>query len=89
MGCNNPPAGGQPVPLYYCNPDIIYADEFPASRFGQGRSCFAAALDTVSAAVSLCSFWLQNMCMMKSDTTFVWYCCLVVVLNVESQTDLS
>lgn len=50
MGRSEPPAGGQPVPLYYSNPDIIYANEFPAPRFGQG--CFAAALDAVYAAVN-------------------------------------
>ena len=51
MGRTEPPKGSQPVPLYYSNPDIVYANEFPAPRFGQG--CFAAALDAVYAAVRL------------------------------------
>ena len=51
MGRTEPPEGGRPVPLYYSNPDIVYANEFPAPRFGQG--CFAAALNAVYAAVSL------------------------------------
>jgi hypothetical protein len=72
MGRSEPPAGGQPVPLYYSNPDIIYANEFPAPRFGQG--CFAAALDAVYAAVSLCSFWLQNACMMIAAQFACWSC---------------
>ena len=50
MGRSEPPAGTQPTPLYFSNPDVIYANEFPAARFGQG--CFAAALSTVYAAVS-------------------------------------
>lgn len=49
MGLANPLKGGKPVPLYYSNPDIIYANEFPAPRFGQG--CFAAALNACYAAV--------------------------------------
>lgn len=55
MGRSEPPEGAKPVPLYYSNPDIIYANEFPAPRFGQG--CFAAALDAVYAAV--CASHLQ------------------------------
>ena len=51
MGLRSPPEGAKEVPLYYSNPDIIYANEFPAPRFGQG--CFAAALDAVYAAVRL------------------------------------
>lgn len=51
MGLRHPPQGGKEVPLYYSNPDIIYANEFPAPRFGQG--CFAAALNAVYAAVRL------------------------------------
>ena len=51
MGLRSPPEGAEEVPLYYSNPDIIYANEFPAPRFGQG--CFAAALDAVYAAVRL------------------------------------
>lgn len=50
MGRTEPPKGSQPVPLYYSNPDIVYANEFPAPRFGQG--CFAAALDAVYAAIN-------------------------------------
>lgn len=49
MGRSEPPEGKQPVPLYFSNPDIIYTNEFPAPRFGQG--CFAAALEAVYAAV--------------------------------------
>ena len=49
MGLPNPPEGRREVPLYYSNPDIIYANEFPAPRFGQG--CFAAALNAVYTAV--------------------------------------
>ena len=70
MGRSEPPAGGQPVPLYYSNPDIIYANEFPAPRFGQG--CFAAALDAVYAAVSFCSFWMQIACVMIAAQLACW-----------------
>ena len=49
MGLRSPPEDRREVPLYYSNPDIIYANEFPAPRFGQG--CFAAALDAVYTAV--------------------------------------
>ena len=51
MGRTEPPKGSQTVPLYYSNPDIVYANEFPAPRFGQG--CFAAALDALYASVWL------------------------------------
>ncbi|KAL3150736.1 hypothetical protein ABBQ32_000518 [Trebouxia sp. C0010 RCD-2024] len=50
MGRRDPPPGAQPTPLYFSNPDVIYANEFPAPRFGQG--CFAAALSAVYAAVN-------------------------------------
>lgn len=50
MGRKEPPLGTKPTPLYFSNPDVIYANEFPAPRFGQG--CFAAALSAVYAAVS-------------------------------------
>ena len=50
MGRSEPPQGAKPTPLYFSNPDAIYANEFPAPRFGQG--CFAAALSAVYAAVS-------------------------------------
>jgi hypothetical protein len=53
VGRNKPPAGGQPVPLSYSNPYIVYADAFPALHFEQGCSCFAAALDAVYFAVNL------------------------------------
>ena len=75
MGRSEPPAGGQPVPLYYSNPDIIYANEFHAPRFVQG--CFAAALDAVYAAVSFCTFWLQNVYRM---TAAPFACCSCVTL---------
>lgn len=50
MGRREPPSRAQPTPLYFSNPDVIYANEFPAPRFGQG--CFAAALSAVYAAVN-------------------------------------
>ncbi len=81
MGRSEPPAGGQPVPLYYSNPDIIYANEFPAPRFGQG--CFAAALDAVYAAVSFRSFWLQNACMMIA-AQFASWSCVTMLLRLQN-----
>ncbi len=81
MGRSEPPAGEQPVPLYYSNPDIIYANEFPAPRFGQG--CFAAALDAVYAAVSFCSFWLQNACMMIA-AQFACWSCVTLLLRLQN-----
>lgn len=50
MGRSEPPHGTKTTPLYFSNPDVIYANEFPSPRFGQG--CFAAALSAVYAAVS-------------------------------------
>ena len=57
MGRREPPLGLHPVPLYYSNPDIVYANEFPSPRFGQG--CFAAALNAVYAAVRGCTYLLH------------------------------
>ncbi len=58
VGRNKTPTGGQPVLLYYSNPDIIYAvvyaNEFPAPCFRQ--ACFAAALDAVYTIVNLVAF---------------------------------
>lgn len=39
------------VPVYFSNPDLLWATDFPAPRFGQGA--FAAALRTLYQQVSL------------------------------------
>ena len=62
MGRREPPHGAKLTPLYFSNPDVIYANEFPAPRFGQG--CFAAALGAVYTAVS------QQTCILPLYTTF-------------------
>ncbi len=36
-----PPAGAPPVQLYFSNPDLLWANEFPRSRFGQGAFAHA------------------------------------------------
>ena len=87
MGRSEPPAGGHPVPLYYSNPDIIYANEFPAPRFGQG--CFAAALDAVYAAVSFSSFWMQNVCIMTAAHFACWSCVTLLLCLKIPVTSLS
>ena len=71
MGLRSPPEGVKEVPLYYSNPDVIYANEFPAPRFGQG--CFAAALDAVYAAVC----FLRHACQCQ-QLLCIWSQCLYV-----------
>eukprot|EP00798_Chlamydomonas_sp_ICE-L_P004388 gene4388-14514_t len=39
---NEPLPGSSPVQVFFSNPDLLWANEFPRSRFGQGA--FAAAL---------------------------------------------
>ncbi|KAG1677369.1 hypothetical protein FOA52_010748 [Chlamydomonas sp. UWO 241] len=39
------PEGAQPVPLYFSNGDLLWANDFPRNRFGQGA--FAAAVQAL------------------------------------------
>lgn len=40
-----PPPGAPPVEVYLSNPDLLWANEFSAPRFGQGA--FATALEAI------------------------------------------
>jgi len=81
MGCNKPPAGGQPVPLYYSNPDIVYANEFPAPCFEQGRSCLAAALDAVYAAERM---HVDS----RTAPMLIYWVCVILLLHLHLKTSI-
>ena len=42
LGREAPPDGAPPVSLYFANPDLLWANEFPTPRLGQGA--FAACV---------------------------------------------
>jgi len=42
---SHPVPGSSPVEVYFSNPDLLWANEHPRPRFGQGA--FAAALDAL------------------------------------------
>ena len=46
-----PAADAPPLPVFFSNPDVVFSNEFPAPRFGQGA--FAAALMAAHKAVSV------------------------------------
>lgn len=52
-------AGSSPIPVYFSNPDLLWANEHPRPRFGQGA--FAAALDALHRQVTgsplPCAHW--------------------------------
>lgn len=46
------PSDGAPQPpVFFSNPDLVYANDFPAPRLGQGA--FAAAVQAVYAQVRM------------------------------------
>ena len=88
MGRSEPPHGAKPTPLYFSNPDVIYANEFPAPRFGQG--CFAAALSAVYAAVTqaYCCIALRTTTCTLLLRTDMLVCQLAQCIAGELQTNL-
>lgn len=61
FGCTLPPrvlcwllvyvsAGSQPVQLYFSNPDLVWATDYPRPRFGQGA--FSAMLQAVHSRLA-------------------------------------
>ena len=46
-------ADAQTVKVFFSNPDLLWATDYPAPRFGQGA--FAAALQTLHLQVGSCS----------------------------------
>lgn len=49
-GRDAPPDGAPPVQLYFANPDMLWANEFPTPRLGQGA--FAACVRLLHKEVS-------------------------------------
>lgn len=49
-GRDAPPEGAEPVQLYFANPDMLWANEFPTPRLGQGA--FAACIKLLYREVS-------------------------------------
>jgi ribonucleotide monophosphatase NagD (HAD superfamily) len=49
-GSGLPPPGSAPVPVYFSNPDVLWANECPRPRLGQGA--FAAALGALHREVA-------------------------------------
>ena len=50
LGEEGPPEDGAQCPIFFSNPDVLFANEYPVARFGQGA--FAAALETLHQLAS-------------------------------------
>lgn len=70
----HPPHAAPVVPLYFSNPDLLWANEHPAPRFGQGA--FAAALGTLYQQVGV-----GLHCVVYDNDVCVLLCCVCVLMR--------